>query len=109
MNETASDNESQTSDIERNQNCNNKNMSRSSIFSKSNLNHPYQTRPLSVNVTKHDKTSTVQTGKYLHPVYCFFPLSACNCFHRYLLEIYHSLFWTMTFFLCDCDVIRQEG
>lgn len=64
MNETASDNESQASDVERNYNYNNKN-SRSNIFTKSNFNHPYQTRPLSVSVTKHDKVSTAPSGKYI--------------------------------------------
>lgn len=63
MNETASDNESQASDVERNLNST-KNLSRSSIFTKSNFNHPYQTRPLSVNITKLDKISTMQSGKY---------------------------------------------
>ncbi|CAH0603058.1 unnamed protein product [Chrysodeixis includens] len=66
MNETASDNESQASDIEKNHN-NTKSLSRSSIFSKSNYNHPYQTRPLSVNITKNDKISTVQSGAKLRP------------------------------------------
>lgn len=66
MNETASDNESQASDIEKNYN-NTKSLSRSSIFSKSSYNHPYQTRPLSVNITKHDKISTVQSGAKLRP------------------------------------------
>ncbi|CAB3250142.1 unnamed protein product [Arctia plantaginis] len=66
MNETASDNESQASDLEKNFN-NTKSLSRSSIFSKSNYNHPYQTRPLSVNITKHDKISTVQGGAKLRP------------------------------------------
>lgn len=65
MNETASDNESQASDAEKN--LNNKSLSQSSIFSKSNYNHPYQTRPLSVNITKHDKISTVQSGAKLRP------------------------------------------
>lgn len=64
MNETASDNESQASDLEKNYN-NTKSLSRSSIFSKSSYNHPYQTRPLSVNITKNDKISTVQGGKYI--------------------------------------------
>lgn len=64
MNETASDNESQASDVEKNLNYNNKN-SRSNIFTKSNFNHPYQTRPLSVNVTKHDKVSIAPSGKYI--------------------------------------------
>ncbi|KAJ8726441.1 hypothetical protein PYW07_001139 [Mythimna separata] len=66
MNETASDNESQASDLEKNYN-NTKSLSRSSIFSKSGYNHPYQTRPLSVNITKHDKISTVQSGAKLRP------------------------------------------
>ncbi|XP_075992427.1 schwannomin interacting protein 1 isoform X1 [Anticarsia gemmatalis] len=66
MNETASDNESQASELEKNYN-NAKSLSRSSIFSKSNYNHPYQTRPLSVNITKHDKISTVQSGAKLRP------------------------------------------
>ncbi|KAG7311503.1 hypothetical protein JYU34_002547 [Plutella xylostella] len=70
MNETASDNESQTSDAERNLIYNNKNLSKSSIFSKSNYslnNHPYQTRPLSVNISKNDRISTVQSGAKLRP------------------------------------------
>ncbi|KAI5633940.1 schwannomin-interacting protein 1 domain-containing protein [Phthorimaea operculella] len=67
MNETASDNESQASDVEKNFNQNTKSLSRSSIFQKSNFNHPYQTRPLSVNITKHDKISTVQSGAKLRP------------------------------------------
>ncbi|KAF9415935.1 hypothetical protein HW555_006567 [Spodoptera exigua] len=66
MNETASDNESQASDFEKNYN-NTKSLSRSSLFSKSSYNHPYQTRPLSVNITKHDKISTVQSGAKLRP------------------------------------------
>lgn len=68
MNETASDNESQTSEIEKNHNVNNKALMRSSIFSKSNYslnNHPYQTRPLSVSITKHDRLSSVHTGKLI--------------------------------------------
>ncbi|XP_049869640.1 putative uncharacterized protein DDB_G0282499 isoform X2 [Pectinophora gossypiella] len=65
--QNASDNESQASDVERNLNFNTKNLSRSSIFSKSNFNHPYQTRPLSVNITKHDKISSVQSGAKLRP------------------------------------------
>jgi hypothetical protein len=64
MNETASDNESQASDIERNLNHNNRSSSRSSVFSKSSYNHPYQTRPLSVNITKQDKVNTTQNSKY---------------------------------------------
>ncbi|XP_031763602.2 schwannomin-interacting protein 1 homolog isoform X2 [Galleria mellonella] len=63
--QNASDNESQASDAEKN--LNNKSLSQSSIFSKSNYNHPYQTRPLSVNITKHDKISTVQSGAKLRP------------------------------------------
>ncbi|XP_035445652.2 schwannomin-interacting protein 1 homolog isoform X2 [Spodoptera frugiperda] len=66
MNETASDNESQASDFEKTYN-NTKSLSRSSLFSKSSYNHPYQTRPLSVNITKHDKISTVQSGAKLRP------------------------------------------
>ncbi|XP_023943955.2 putative leucine-rich repeat-containing protein DDB_G0290503 isoform X1 [Bicyclus anynana] len=65
MNETASDNESQASDIERNFNCNSKSSSRSSLFSKNSFNHPYQTRPLSVNITKND--SNTQGGAKLRP------------------------------------------
>ncbi|CAG9784325.1 unnamed protein product [Diatraea saccharalis] len=67
MNETASDNESQASDIERNLNYNNRSSSRSSVFSKSSYNHPYQTRPLSVNITKQDKINTIQNGAKLRP------------------------------------------
>ncbi|XP_063838611.1 schwannomin-interacting protein 1 homolog isoform X1 [Ostrinia nubilalis] len=67
MNETASDNESQTSDVEKNSNYNSKSSSRSSLISKSSYNHPYQTRPLSVNITKQDKISTVQSGAKLRP------------------------------------------
>ncbi|XP_047544592.1 schwannomin-interacting protein 1 homolog isoform X1 [Vanessa atalanta] len=67
MNETASDNESQTSDIERNFNCNSKSSSRSSLFSKNNFNHPYQTRPLSVNITKHEKNTNTQSGAKTRP------------------------------------------
>lgn len=63
MNETASDNESQ-GDVDKNINCNIKSFSHSSIFSKTSSNHPYQTRPLSVNIAKHDKISTTQTGMY---------------------------------------------
>ncbi|XP_059060477.1 schwannomin-interacting protein 1 homolog isoform X2 [Achroia grisella] len=63
--QNASDNESQASDGEKN--LSTKSLSRSSIFSKSNYNHPYQTRPLSVNITKHDKMSTVQSGTKLRP------------------------------------------
>lgn len=76
MNETASDNESQASDIEKNHN-NTKSLSRSSIFSKSNYNHPYQTRPLSVNITKNDKISTVQSGEYILPIVPFWGHSVC--------------------------------
>lgn len=61
MNETASDNESQASDLEHNLNCNSNSSSRSSLFSKNSYNHPYQTRPLSVNITKHEKNPP--TGK----------------------------------------------
>lgn len=64
MNEAASDNESQALDMDRNVNYNTKSLTRSSIFSKTN-NHPYQTRPLSVNITKHDKISTIQSGEYI--------------------------------------------
>ncbi|KAJ2953711.1 hypothetical protein O0L34_g1331 [Tuta absoluta] len=67
MNETASDNESQASDVEKNLNQNTKSLSQTSIFQKSNFNHPYQTRPLSVNITKHDKISSVQSGAKLRP------------------------------------------
>lgn len=65
MNETASDNESQTSDIEKNFNSNSNSSSQSSIFSKNNFNHPYQTRPLSVNITKHEKNTNTQSGKLI--------------------------------------------
>lgn len=68
MNETASDNESQASEVERNFTCNSKSSSRSSLFSKNSFNHPYQTRPLSVNITKNDKTNTL-SGKLLK-LYC---------------------------------------
>lgn len=66
MNETASENESQAYDLDRNIDSDTKSLSRTSLFSKSsyNHNHPYQTRPLSVNITKHDKISTVQSGEY---------------------------------------------
>ncbi|XP_072936774.1 uncharacterized protein Schip1 [Epargyreus clarus] len=67
MNETASDNESQASDVERSLTGSNKSLSRSSIYSKSSYNHPYQTRPLSVNITKLEKMSTVQSGAKLRP------------------------------------------
>ncbi|XP_045520138.1 protein PFC0760c isoform X1 [Pieris brassicae] len=67
MNETASDNESQCSDLDRSFSSNSKSLSRSSVFSKSSYNHPYQTRPLSVNITKQDKVNTVQSGFKLHP------------------------------------------
>lgn len=63
MNETASDNESQVSDIEKNLHGSNKSLTHTSIFGKSSHNHPYQTRPLSVNITKNDKISTSQSGK----------------------------------------------
>ncbi|CAK1603018.1 unnamed protein product [Parnassius mnemosyne] len=66
MNETASDNEYQASDIEKNLNCN-KSLSRSSTFDKSGYNHPYQTRPLSVNILKHEKSSIVQCVPKLRP------------------------------------------
>lgn len=63
MNETASDNESQAYDLDKNID---RSFSRTSLLSKNsyNHNHPYQTRPLSVNITKHDKMSTVQSGEY---------------------------------------------
>ncbi|KAI8428015.1 hypothetical protein MSG28_002312 [Choristoneura fumiferana] len=70
MNETASDNESQTLELDKNINYSTKSLARSSIFSKSNYslnNHPYQTRPLSVNITKHDKIGIVPTGAKLRP------------------------------------------
>ncbi|CAH0725941.1 unnamed protein product, partial [Brenthis ino] len=67
MNETASDNESQTSDIEKNFNCNSNSSSQSSLFIKNNFNHPYQTRPLSVNITKHEKNTNTQSGPKLRP------------------------------------------
>ncbi|XP_039763336.1 schwannomin-interacting protein 1 homolog [Pararge aegeria] len=68
MNETASDNESQASDIiERNFNCNSKSSSRSSLFSKNSFNHPYQTRPLSVNITKNDSNTNTLGGAKLRP------------------------------------------
>ncbi|XP_061707249.1 putative uncharacterized protein DDB_G0282133 isoform X4 [Cydia pomonella] len=69
MNETASDSES-TSELDRNINYSTKSLSRSSIFSKSNYslnNHPYQTRPLSVSITKHDKIGIVPSGAKLRP------------------------------------------
>ncbi|XP_047986817.1 schwannomin-interacting protein 1 homolog [Leguminivora glycinivorella] len=69
MNETASDNES-TSEQDRNINYSTKSLSRSSIFSKSNYslnNHPYQTRPLSVSITKHDKIGIVPSSAKLRP------------------------------------------
>ncbi|RVE45181.1 hypothetical protein evm_010204 [Chilo suppressalis] len=65
MNETASDNESLASDIEKNYNS--RSSSRSSVFSKSSYNHPYQTRPLSVNITKQDKINSIQNGAKLRP------------------------------------------
>ncbi|XP_060810435.1 putative uncharacterized protein DDB_G0282133 [Amyelois transitella] len=65
MNETASDNESQASDLDKSYSS--KSSSRTSLFSKSSYNHPYQTRPLSVNITKNDKISTVQSGTKLRP------------------------------------------
>lgn len=68
MNETASDTESQASDVERNLNSNSKSSSRSSLFIKNNFNHPYQTRPLSVNITKHEKNTNTQSGKLLEIV-----------------------------------------
>ncbi|XP_030033433.2 schwannomin-interacting protein 1 homolog isoform X2 [Manduca sexta] len=64
--QSASDNESQA-DLDKNVNYNTKNSSYSNIFSKTNYNHPYQTRPLSVNITRHDKISTVQSGAKLRP------------------------------------------
>ncbi|CAH2104504.1 unnamed protein product [Euphydryas editha] len=67
MNETASDTESQASDVEKNFNCNSKSSSRSSLFSKNNFNHPYQTRPLSVDITKHDKNTNIQSGTKIRP------------------------------------------
>lgn len=76
MNETASDNESQASDFEKTYN-NTKSLSRSSLFSKSSYNHPYQTRPLSVNITKHDKISTVQSGEYI--LFIVSGLGHCVC------------------------------
>lgn len=63
MNEIASDNESQSSDLDRSFSSNSKSLSRSSIFSKSSYNHPYQTRPLSVDIPKQDKSNTVQSGE----------------------------------------------
>ncbi|XP_053599561.1 schwannomin-interacting protein 1 homolog isoform X2 [Plodia interpunctella] len=65
MNETASDNESQASDLEKSYSS--KSSSRTSLFNKSSYNHPYQTRPLSVSITKHDKISTMQSGTKLRP------------------------------------------
>ncbi|XP_012550036.2 schwannomin-interacting protein 1 homolog isoform X1 [Bombyx mori] len=65
MNETASENEFQ--DLDKNVNYETKSLSQSSLFSKLNYNHPYQTRPLSVNITKHDKISTLQSGAKLRP------------------------------------------
>ncbi|XP_013168102.1 PREDICTED: uncharacterized protein LOC106118093 [Papilio xuthus] len=53
MNETASDNESQASDIEKNIKSASKTLPPTSIFGITQ-NHPYQTRPLSVNITKND-------------------------------------------------------
>ncbi|XP_061385765.1 schwannomin-interacting protein 1 homolog isoform X3 [Danaus plexippus] len=70
MNETASDNESQASDLEHNLNCNSNSSSRSSLFSKNSYNHPYQTRPLSVNITKHEKNPP--TGAKLRPTSLMF-------------------------------------
>ncbi|XP_069354246.1 schwannomin-interacting protein 1 homolog isoform X2 [Maniola hyperantus] len=67
MNETASDNESQASDAERNFYCNSKSASQSSLFSKNSFNHPYQTRPLSVNISKNDKVTNTQGGAKLRP------------------------------------------
>ncbi|KAL4712818.1 hypothetical protein ACJJTC_011888 [Scirpophaga incertulas] len=67
MNETASDNESQSSDLERNFSSN-RSSSRSSLFNKSSYNnHPYQTRPLSVSISKQDKINTIQIGAKLRP------------------------------------------
>nr|XP_032529611.1 putative uncharacterized protein DDB_G0282133 isoform X3 [Danaus plexippus plexippus] len=70
MNETASDNESQASDLEHNLNCNSNSSSRSSLLSKNSYNHPYQTRPLSVNITKHEKNPP--TGAKLRPTSLMF-------------------------------------
>ncbi|XP_045767102.1 schwannomin-interacting protein 1 homolog isoform X1 [Maniola jurtina] len=67
MNETASDNESQASDVERSFYCNSKSSSQSSLFSKNSFNHPYQTRPLSVNISKNDKITNTQGGAKLRP------------------------------------------
>ncbi|XP_038216061.1 schwannomin-interacting protein 1 homolog isoform X2 [Zerene cesonia] len=67
MNETASDNESQTSDMDRNLHSETKSLSRSSLFSKSTFNHPYQTRPLSVNITRNDKINTHHNGFKFNP------------------------------------------
>lgn len=67
MNETASENEFQ--DLDKNVNYETKSLSQSSLFSKLNYNHPYQTRPLSVNITKHDKISTLQSGEYTVSTY----------------------------------------
>lgn len=72
MNETASDNESQSSDVEKNTNSSSKPLMKSSIFSKSNYslnNHPYQTRPLSVSITKHDRLPSMQSGKDIYLFY----------------------------------------
>lgn len=61
MNETASDNESQASDVEKTVKSSSKTLPHTSIFGISQ-NHPYQTRPLSVNITKND--SAPQCGKW---------------------------------------------
>ncbi|CAG4998643.1 unnamed protein product [Parnassius apollo] len=66
MNETASDNEYQASDIEKTSNCN-KSISRSSTLDNNGCNHPYQTRPLSVNILKNEKSSIVQCVPKLRP------------------------------------------
>ncbi|XP_050670023.1 schwannomin-interacting protein 1 isoform X4 [Leptidea sinapis] len=63
MNETASDNESQASDLEKSS----KSSSRTSLFSKNSYNHPYQTRPLSVNVSRFDKVNSSQNASKLRP------------------------------------------
>ncbi|XP_068621263.1 schwannomin-interacting protein 1 homolog isoform X1 [Battus philenor] len=65
MNETASDNESQASDIEKNLHNSSKSLPHTSFFGKSSYNHPYQTRPLSVNINKNDKAA--QCGTKLRP------------------------------------------
>lgn len=94
MNETASDNESQASECDRNINSNAKSMSRTSLFSKNsyNHNHPYQTRPLSVNITKHDKISTVQSGEYFQGIVINYYALCVNQFARLTMAL-PTLHW----------------